>query len=129
MNELHIDRCKNPGCGQNLPPYSGKGRRQEYCCDGCRIDAWRKRKAPRTETIGPVATSLDPLDEVEAAAIGRTGSTDEQAAVALMEAHNLISATRRLARDSRPELAWRFAELNRILTETIARLFGMADER
>lgn len=125
MVELRINRCKNVGCGKELPPYSGKGRHQEYCNDACRVDAWRKRKAPRYETPGPVeGVAVDPSDEIEAVAIGKFGSTDEQAAVAIMEWRGLISSTKRLARDARPELAWRFADASRVLTETLARLFG-----
>ncbi len=106
-----IQKCKAPGCGKDLPPYAGVGRRPEYCDETCRMRAWRSRHADY-EPAGPVSVSgLSAEDPVEAIAIGKLAGTDEQAARALMDAQNLLSVLRRLSRTARPSLAWRFRKM------------------
>lgn len=107
-----IAQCKAPGCGKDLPPYKGTGRRPEYCNETCRMRAWRARTNPGYEPSGPVAIA-DPApdDPVEAVALGKLAGTDEQAARALMDAQNLLAVCRRLERTARPTLAWRFRKM------------------
>ena len=129
MSNLPIPRCKAPGCGKEIPPYLGVGRPQEYCDTACRVAAWRARHARGYEAAGPVDIAGGcGEDAVEAVALGNLGPTDEQAALAVMEARNLIASMKRLSREARPELAWRFSEAAKQLTATMTELFGDADD-
>lgn len=129
MTDTRKPRCKAPGCRKELPPQSGPGRPQEYCDTACRVAAWRARHAHGYETAGPVAPlHAAPEDAIEAVAVGRLGPSDEQAALTLMEARNLVASMRRLAHEARPELAWRFAKASSQIIAILAELFGDAGE-
>jgi hypothetical protein len=118
-----IPKCKAPGCGKDLPPYAGVGRRPEYCNGTCRMRAWRVRNA-NYEPAGPVPLSgFVPEDPVAAVATGRLAASDEQAARALMDAQNLVSVFRRLGRTARPALAWRFKQMADALTAELEELW------
>ncbi|NLE21891.1 MAG: hypothetical protein GX624_03785 [Actinobacteria bacterium] len=106
---LPIPRCSE--CGDQLPPKKpGPGKNRVYCSDRCRKRAERRRKAvaqwqdlqPATLTpyVGPDGPVSPPPPRKQA-------HPDEQVARAILEARGIAGAFAVLAREVRPQFAWR----------------------
>jgi hypothetical protein len=98
--------CAGPQCQNEITP-TGVGRPPLYCSDRCRKRAYRLRKA---EESGRQRRA-----EPAAAAAPRPAETDEQVAVALLEAERLSGALIRLGSQAQPRLAWRCRMLGDVI--------------
>lgn len=98
-------------CGEELPKGSRKSRR--YCSGRCRIAAMREREA---------VASLIPVG-VERGHLPPAAHTDDQVAVAVLEAQTLAGSLYRLGREARPQLAWRCEGLGSAITQALRRYF------
>jgi hypothetical protein len=98
-------------CRGELPPDSRASRR--YCSDRCRMAAMRRRQAlPALVPVGSERGELPPA-----------AHPDDQVAVAVAEAINLSGAFLRLAREARPQLAWRCEGVGTALADALRRYF------
>lgn len=98
-------------CGDQLPAGSRRSRR--YCSDRCRMAAMRERQA--IHDLIPVGTERGHLPPA--------AHPDDQVAVALLEARNLVGAFLRLGREARPQLAWRCEALGVTLSRALNAYF------
>ena len=98
-------------CRRELPSGSRASRR--YCSDRCRMAAMRRRRAlPALVPVGSERGEMPPA-----------AHPDDQVAVALAETINLSGAFLRLAREARPQLAWRCEGVGTALAKALQRYF------
>jgi hypothetical protein len=92
---------------------SGSRASRRYCSDRCRMAALRRRRAlPALVAVWSERGELPPA-----------AHPDDQVAVALAEAISLSGAFLRLAREARPQLAWRCEGVGTSLADALRRYF------
>lgn len=108
-------------CAQCRQPFStgDHGRKPLYCSPACRSAAYRARKRGVFTPSGPVHVSSEQLAAEAQDLVRRSGSPTQRAAELLLQASVMVAASRRLARELPPALAWRFTLLGDRLTAAI----------
>ena len=119
-HELDTRRCL---CGAPLPPGGPRGPRRLYCSSRCRNAASRARRAGFAALPDPPAAG----EPVEAFLVhGSEAPPDDQVLGAVHELVLLAAAFRRLAREARPQFAWRCEKLADTLDAGLRDLFPIA---
>ena len=109
-------------CRQPLPPAEATGRPRRYCSDTCRKRAHRARQRS-ADVLEAYAAPGWPVPPAELAP--PAGSTDDQAARAILELTWIGGAFARLALEARPEIAWRCEKMAALIRAGLDDLFPL----